>query len=157
MCLLVLSGSLHDGEVQILGTLLSQYQTGSHFRRIMQLRKRGSENAEFKIPFHFASNTGYIILQVVVFYTNYLAKTPTTHFQGSEAIHYVHGLASLNHWAESEAMHRRIHKIPTIVVLYEQCRLSRSATEHKSNTKKREAPLHDPIPIGFRPLSPKCV
>jgi Transposase IS4 len=70
-----------------------------------------------------ATNTGYIVFKdrnIVIFYSNDLASTPTVPIQGStdEAIACVHGLAPMKLWLGHEVQNCTTLQVPSVIVAY---------------------------------------
>ncbi len=70
-----------------------------------------------------AKKAGYIVFKdrnVVTFYTNDLADTPTSPIQeqNEETVRCVHGLAPMKRWMGNETFHRTELQVPAIIVAY---------------------------------------
>lgn len=79
---------------------------------------------KYSAPGETSDRAGFIVLldkRLVIFYTNDLARTPSTGVQGgdtSEANVCCHGLYPMRRWTGSEVMHRKIIMAPVIVATY---------------------------------------
>ncbi|RLN49201.1 hypothetical protein BBJ28_00014775, partial [Nothophytophthora sp. Chile5] len=108
------------------------------------------QRTKFKPQLMASPNAGFIVFldkQVVVFYTNDLAKTPRARVltdDSDEAAVCCHGLYPLQRWADTESMTCTTLMVPTIIVAYNNAMngVDRvNQLRHARPTHEREKPL----------------
>ena len=128
---------LSEDNIRIIGTVRFNNVDSVNRRHLkeamtmMSSKSRGSwllvqsfdKPTERHQPAQVAKNAGFIVFKdrnVVVFYTNDLATTPSSPIEEptEETIRCVRGLAPLKRWIGGETFHRTELKVPAIIVAY---------------------------------------